>query len=80
MSLGNKNVLQAVAGSGKTLTFKARGAEKVGENSINTDPSSSYDLVIKNGETETVEKVLAVYISSDYAQDVVTFVPATIGN
>lgn len=78
-----EKVLQAVAGSGKTLTFKARGAELNDDGkSYNTYASSSYDLVIKtkNGNTETVDKVLAVYISSDYAKDVVTFVPATIGN
>ena len=65
----------------KAVAVKARGTTLSGTTPLMKDEAASFEVVVYNDATATAAEniiaVLAVYISSDYAKDVVTFVPAT---
>ncbi|MBO4356346.1 MAG: prepilin-type N-terminal cleavage/methylation domain-containing protein, partial [Clostridia bacterium] len=67
-------IKSALGASGATLTIQAKGTEKVKNAAVMKDGNAAFELKIVNG-TDTI--VLAVYVSTDYAKDIVTFVPAT---
>ena len=60
-----------------TLTIQAKGTEKTNNVSNMKDENAAFELKVVSGGNITV---LAVYVSSDYAKDIVTFVPAAVKN
>ncbi len=60
-----------------TLTIQAKGTEKSENVALMTDTNASFELKIVSGSSTYV---LAVYVSSDYAKDIVTFVPASVSS
>jgi prepilin-type N-terminal cleavage/methylation domain-containing protein len=62
----------------KKVEIQKVGTTKNGTDPVMNDPNASFELVVySDAAGTTVLNVLAVYTSSDYAKDVVTFVPAT---
>lgn len=72
-------IIKTTVSGAVTLTLQQKGTQRDSSDKVlMTDTAASYELVVKDVDSAVIA-VLAVYISSDYAKDVVTFVPATIG-